>query len=152
MKITSKVVERESSGHLSPAIGASVFLVDPASTDLKPLSIDGKIQGTVTDINGRFLLDVDDGINFKNIAITYVGAKPIITDLDTIRKTAVFELVEDITSLDEVTVWGKPTKREKDKKSFPDWLIAFLIPVFFGLLYFISKFIKSKPAQPAKKR
>lgn len=148
MQVTSKVVERDHNGNLVSAIGASVFLVDRDSTTLQPLLLRNKAQGAVTDIQGRFFLNIDPDADFEKIAITYMGMKPIITDVDTIRKTLVFELEESVNELEEIVITGTPTKK---KESFPAWILGLLIPIFFAMLYMISK-ILSKDSPVAKKR
>ncbi len=70
----------------------------------------GTTNGTVTDANGRFSLDVD---NNATIRITYIGY--LIQDINTTGRTN-FDIIlqEDTQSLDELIVVGYGTMRKSD--------------------------------------
>lgn len=74
------------------------------------ISIIGKSGGTISDIDGKYSIDVPNGAKLK---FTYIGCKDYIV---TVGKKSVInvELQEDSESLDEVVVigYGQATKRD----------------------------------------
>ena len=88
--ITGTVV---SSTDSEPVIGASV-------------KVKGATQGTVTDVNGKFTINVQQG---KTLVISYIGMQ---TAEVAAKNNMVVNLVADDTQLDEVVVLGYGTQKK----------------------------------------
>lgn len=72
--------------------------------------IQGKTSGTVTDIDGNFTLDAEEGDILQFSFIGYQSKTAVVGSSDTINIT----LEEDATSLEEVVVIGFGERRRKD--------------------------------------
>ncbi|WP_114748986.1 SusC/RagA family TonB-linked outer membrane protein [Pleomorphovibrio marinus] len=72
--------------------------------------VEGTNQGTATDIDGRFAIDVSDGATLRISFIGYVTQIIEIANQTELRIT----LVEDRASLDEIVVIGYGTQRRAD--------------------------------------
>ena len=81
-----------------PAIGASVL-------------VEGTSIGTVTDINGAFVLELPSDAEY--VLVSMVGYK---TERVNIKNTSVIQitLLEDVQLMDEVVVTGYGTARKRD--------------------------------------
>ena len=90
-KVNGTVTSQEDG---QPVIGASVMVV-------------GTQIGTVTDVNGRFSLNMPDGKN--TLRITYVGMEPIEVSA---RPNMKIMLTSDQTALDEVIVVAYGTQKK----------------------------------------
>lgn len=83
--------------HGEPLIGASVVIV-------------GTTQGVITDLDGQFVLPVENGSVLKITSIGYVSQKVKVNG----RKELVIVMKEDSELLDEVVVVGYGTMRKRD--------------------------------------
>jgi TonB-linked SusC/RagA family outer membrane protein len=83
-----------------PVIGASVLIKG------------GAASGTVTDIDGRFTLDVT-GLPVV-IVISYVGYKPQEIDVYEISESLIVHLSEDLNLLNEIVIIGYGTVKKSD--------------------------------------
>ncbi len=74
------------------------------------VSVKGKSQGTITDLNGNFSLEVNEG---DVLIFSFIGyQKKVITVVD--QKVINVTLVESVQELDEVVITGYGTQRIKD--------------------------------------
>lgn len=74
------------------------------------ISVKGTSAGTITDINGRFILEVLDG---AVLVVTYVGYIPWELKVGAASDYHIV-LMEDVQSLEELVVIGYGTVRKKD--------------------------------------
>src|SRR5690606_3647371 len=72
-----------------PVIGANV-------------SIKGTTTGTITDIDGKFVLSVPEGVTLQISFIGYISKDVIVGN----NKTFDIQLIEDAKKLDEIVVVG----------------------------------------------
>ena len=82
----------------NPIIGATVVEVSTSN-------------GTVTDIDGLFLIDVQEG---KKLQISYVGYTTQTITVESGKSSYSITLVEDTELLDDVVVIGYGTQRRSD--------------------------------------
>ena len=92
-RITGTVVDETG----TPVIGANVIEV-------------GTTNGTITDVNGGFSLQIDDNAMLR---VTYIGY--LEQEVNTANRTSVdIILLEDTRVLDEIVVVGYGTQRKRD--------------------------------------
>ena len=91
-RVTGSVVDKSG----EPVIGASV-------------QVKGTVQGTVTDIDGKFVLTVPAGSN--TLVVSYVG---MVTQEVAVSSNVRVVLMEDLEILEEVVVVGYGTQAKKD--------------------------------------
>lgn len=92
--ITGKVLDATG----EPVIGATIAVL-------------GTSQGTITDFNGNFSLDVQDG---QTLSVSYVGYKTVTEKVTAQTSAYSFTLVEDTEVLDDVVVIGYGTQKRSD--------------------------------------
>lgn len=108
-KTTEDTTPRKISGTVSdekgePIIGAMVI-------------VKGTTNGTITDFDGNFLLDVAQPAEKASIEVSYVGYEPVTLRLDG-KNLFDIKLREQITALTEVVVTGMGLTRAKKALSY----------------------------------
>ncbi len=97
--LTGTVISSEDK---QPIVGATVL-------------IEGTTTGTVTDLNGKFSLDVDS--TAKNLVFSFVGMKKLVLPIGAANDLNVTMEI-DRTTFDEVVVTALAVKREKRELGF----------------------------------
>ena len=93
LTITGTVTDK---GLGDPVIGATIL-------------VQGTTNGTVTDMDGKFSLDVSKG---DILHISYIGYQPQTIKVDGVQKVYTIQLGEDTQALDEVVVVGFGTQKK----------------------------------------
>lgn len=75
------------------------------------ITVEGTTSGTITDIDGKFSLEVPAG---STIRITYIGYLPHLEKISESRADYSITLKEDFQALDEVVVVGYGTQRRSE--------------------------------------
>lgn len=74
------------------------------------IMVKGTAKGVVTDINGKFTIDVAPGQTLAISYVGYLGEEIVIGD----QKTLTIQLIQDVKQLEEVVVIGYGTVKKRD--------------------------------------
>lgn len=88
-------------------------VVDPSGEPIigATVVVQGTPQGTVTDFDGRFHIEAEDG---QTLSVSYVGYKGLTEKVVASKNTYSFKLQEDSEVLEDVVVIGYGTQRRSD--------------------------------------
>lgn len=88
--------------------------------------IDGTVFGTITDAQGKFVLEIEKQVNFP-LVVSSVTYKPKVLSLNFTSKNIAFgtiALEEEVNNLTEVYIENDPWSRKRKLKYFRKWFLG----------------------------